>query len=117
MANLYPSDVRSLSDEELEVLSAELEEAYRCSGYEDDYWLDDAAEARYWEMHAEQHRRYCVAHPEWKPPEPSEVTRIILRSVAAMMETAREFHRTFEEEFTGQVGNTVTIQKPYRYQP
>ena len=116
MVNLYQSDVRALSDAELETLSAELEEAYQRSGEEEGYWLDDDAETRYWEMHAEMHRRYCLEHPEWKPPPLSEVTALCLRVLGENLVLAREVSRQYDAEFGGKVGDMVTIQKPYRFQ-
>ena len=117
MTDLYQSDVRTLSDDELEVLSKELEEEYRHSGYEEDYWTDDAAETRYWQLHAEAYSRWCAAHPEWKPPVPSEATLLCLKILAEHFHLAAAVSRQFNDEFTGKIGNTVTVKRPVRFQP
>src|SRR5688500_14885788 len=62
--NPYPTDVRTLSDEDLATLSMELEEAYRHWGGDDEYWSDDHAEKRYYEMRAEIKRRWEDRNPE-----------------------------------------------------
>ena len=109
--NLYQSDVRSLSDAELEMLSGELQEEY-CRGSEEEYWLDDAAEARYYEMHREQHRRFVLAHPDWKPLIPSEWTKAFFESMRFNLEMLNE---TFNAEFTeGKIGGVITVRQPVR---
>ena len=114
MVNLYQSDVRALSDAELETLSAEMEEAYQRSGEEEGYWLDDDAETRYWEMHAEMNRRYCLEHPEWKPPPLSEVTALCLRVLGENFVLAREVRQRFDAEFSGKVGDTYRVARHFR---
>jgi hypothetical protein len=116
MTDLYQSDVRTLSDDELEVLSKELEEEYRHSGYEEDYWTDDAAETRYWQLHAEARRRWEIAHPEWKPPKPSEVTLLCLKAMAESLHLAAAVSRQYDAEFERKAGDHITIRLPYRFQ-
>lgn len=68
--DLYQSDVRALSDADLEKLSGELYEEYvesftlPCECCTDSEWTNEAAEARYDAMRAEIRRRWDLANPE-----------------------------------------------------
>jgi hypothetical protein len=117
MTNLYQSDVRSLSDDELEALSEELAEEYRCSGYEEDYWTDDAAETRYWQLHTEARRRWEISNPELAAISRAFIApmvKSILESIEAGLLVAKAMSPKFRGEF--KIGDTVTVRKPYRFQ-
>jgi hypothetical protein len=117
--NLYQQDVRTLTDEELKVLSAELQEAYYCTSYDEDYgdcsdWSDDDAETRYGEMQAEIHRRY------FESLTPEQQAKARGASVLEMLKTnlvfAGRVNQAFDAEFSGKkIGDTFTIRKPTRY--
>lgn len=132
--NLYPSDVRSLSDEELRVLSEELSEEYQQSGtnedYDDyDYWTSDTAEARYYEMRREIRRRWEAAHPNWKSLDPNGFLKDMLRILADGFAANRALNRSFEEAFCGpedtrsgvgieaqkKVGDIIVVRAPARF--
>lgn len=133
MTNLYQSDVKLLSDEELETLSEELYEAYHVSSVNDDGddadwweedpdpWIKTGAEDRYYQMRTEIYRRWEINHPE-------EVERNrqfrgvfvkeVLASLGRSMSLAAEVNESFSEMFTGRtpkIGDTIIFKKPYRY--
>lgn len=113
----YPTPVESLTDNELRVLSSELEEAYRRSGGDDDYWLDDEAESRYWEMQHEEGRRFRMANPDWEPPTTRELTRLLAENVLQAFSQNMEFAQNFLPEFGNKIGSTIQVQRPHRGGP
>lgn len=116
MTNIYQSDVRSLSDEELRLLSEELSDAYQ-HAYGDDgdaYWTDDEAETRYWEMRHEIRRRWGIAHPEWESAPLSELVAESLRMLASNLVAARAINQRYDSEFSAtgkKVGDTIKVSR------
>lgn len=121
MTNLYQSDVKSLSDEELRVLSEELSDEYQYA-YGDDSesaWTDDAAEARHWEMQQELRRRWETAHPEYKHTPTNVLLRMLvtesLQAMAKANDFARAMSRDIDSEFASKVGDRVSVRMPVRF--
>ena len=56
--------VRTLTDEELQTISAEIEKSCQHWSGDDEYWTDDHAEATYYEMQRETRRRWEERNPE-----------------------------------------------------
>ena len=113
--NPYPSDVCALSDEELKILSAELQEAYEVNGEDDwDYWTDDAAENRYHEMLQEIYRRFMLANPDWRPPTPNEFSLTVLATLKDSLCFARRVNEAFERECPGKIGDAIEVRRPTR---
>jgi hypothetical protein len=126
--NLYQSSVRSLSDAELETLSAELAAEYQesytlpCECCSDTEWTDEAAEARYSAMRAEIRRRWEVANPEaaarWRKDLQvfvPQMGRILLENLRASAVMARNMNREMDGEFASKahkVGDTITVRRP-----
>lgn len=112
--NPYQSDPRAFSDEELKALADELVEAYRQWGNDDEYWLDDDAERRYYELGAEINRRFVLAHPDWKPPEPSELTKAMFGALKTHFPFAKQIQGNFAAEFN-KIGDIVICPTPARF--
>jgi len=103
--NLYQSDVRTFSDEDLNRLSEELREAYYqsytlpCECCTDEVWTDEAAAARYDEMRAEIRRRWHERHPEFAERNqlltPAIFSRALLESLNNSLVIARKLSRDF----------------------
>lgn len=125
--NLYQSSVRKMSDAELQTLSAELEEEYRQYDRDEDYWADDAAEARHSEMRREIWRRdWAAKHPD--DPEGLTYRRPELPHLTAMaLEFMRRDCRCFQffatpgvvvgaaAESERKIGATITVRMPVKY--
>ncbi len=110
----YPTPVEKLTDEELEVLSAELESAYSETD-EDGYasWENEDAARRYREMDSEIHRRFMLANPDWKPsPPPPEFTKMVLNTLAKSIGLSRKVSASFDSHFAPKIGDTIHVRKP-----
>lgn len=118
MTAAYTQDVTTLSDQELEALSAEMQEAYERPGYDgDSEWTDDEAETRYHEMQRELRRR----HP--RPPHRFDgvLNYYIAEGMKAIAHSI-EFTRSMAESDADfargdkwKVGDTIQIRKPVRF--
>lgn len=106
----YQSDVRSLSDAELEALSDEIAEAYDLDGFDYSRPTDDEAEARFWEIRKEQRRR--CGEPDPLPP---DLLKGMLESIRSNLTFAKQINREFDQFFAPKVGNLLTIRKPTRF--
>lgn len=114
MVQAYSTDVRTMSDAELRELSQEMEDAFQCSGQDDTYWTDDEAFARYCEMRGELHRRFMLANPDWKPPSPSDLTRLALEVFHRDLAFSRRVNEEFSRGFS-RIGDTVTVRMPVKF--
>lgn len=113
----YSQDVATLTDEELQALSAEMEEAYVVRGYDgDSEWTDDEAETRHREMQAELRRRH--------PREPGPLDAVMdfycgeaARSIGRSIEIARAMDAEFMagDRWPVKMGDTITVRKPLRF--
>lgn len=115
----YHQDVRTLSDQELATLSAELEEAYCRSGEEDSYWTDDEAETRYWEMASEIRRREDERDPEAAARRKAACRGAMGRMGEVLLSAASSVflgNQLYDEEFNGKkVGETLNLRTPERF--
>ncbi len=133
MVNLYQSDVKTLSDEELKTLSEELYEAYHVSSVNDDgddcdWWEENpdsriktGAEDRYYEMRAEIYRRWEVNHPEEAERNRQFMgvfAKIAIEDLGHKLSAVSKINESFNEEFTGKlgkIGDTLQIRRPTRF--
>lgn len=114
----YPSDVKLLSDEELVTLADELQEAFQREDHETDYeyWTDDDAESRYYEMREEKRRRFMLANPDWKPPTPQQMQKLLNEAMSALCENLRPTAALFSlPDGATKIGDMVTIPRPPKF--
>jgi hypothetical protein len=118
----YPSDVKLLSDEELDTLSAELAEAYLSSNDDGDaYWSCDDAENRYAEMQAEiSRRRWDRLTPEEQAAEKERFKAIMASTLETLndhFQFSANINRDFDSIFSkhGKIGDTIKVKMPTRY--
>ena len=118
---LYSSDVRLLSDEELETFSTEIAEAYEREDHDGfTYWLDDEAGERFWAMHAEQQRRRLARMtPEELAKYKADMaafSKITLEVMANNIGAVIRVSQDYEQAFSGsKIGDTLHIRTPARY--
>ena len=113
MPSAYQTDVRTLTDEELRLLSEELETECLHSYGDDEWWDDSEAEGRYYEMQREIRRRWELANPGRKSASPSALSAVMLDRMSLTIAFAREVNREFQRSM--KTGNTVTVRKPWRF--
>ena len=110
----YPSDVRTLSDEELPILIKEIEEAYCHASDDGDWWADEEAEQRWREMYAEMDRRsWERMTPEEREKYEAEVKAFAKRALRVLLSQS-----TCDSLFPKggrKIGDTVKVRKPQRY--
>lgn len=115
----YPTNVRTLTDEELKTLSAELSEAYEQSGEDYAFWTDDDAETRYYEMLGEIRRRWAEANPELAAKQSKTVGEIgkqFMQAMCGQLSVARDVNREYDRAFSGpKIGDNITVRRPSRH--
>lgn len=117
---IYAQDVKTLSDEELKILSLELTESI--STDEDgfpEYSEDQPAYERWQEMLAEiEARRWAKLSPEEQAQE-IEMRRIITKETMKVLAASLTIPRFFSEKPfpTGgvKIGDTITVKRPERF--
>lgn len=117
MTTAYPTPVTELSDEELETLSAELEEAYQSSDEDGfGYWSDDDAEQRYDAMKAETWRRFLLANPDYVAPPTSELLKVLTRNALECLQRNIQSSSRIEAAFVvsgvRKIGDTINVRRP-----
>ena len=111
----YFQDPATMTDEELNVLSEELYEAYQCAdadGFES--WSDYEAEERHRELQTEIHRRFMLANPNWAPRQ-TEIERVVVTESLLMF---GRMYPDFSNDYNlagAKTGQTIQIRKPTRY--
>lgn len=118
--NLYQSDVREMSDEELQRLANELAEGYcvsytlPCECCSDSEWTDEAAERRYDAMRMEMRRRHALAFPDEAPRKllsPTIFSRMALEALGNSLVFAHRIANLGDAK----VGDTITVRRPERW--
>jgi hypothetical protein len=120
MSTAYSTDVRSLSDEELRVLSAEIEEAYDVHDADDSSLpQDDEATDRYWAMFYEIDRRWEEANPEAAKERyeaRKRLCKVALEVLSKNLSLANTVNRVFDSEFRSpKIGDTINVRRPQQF--
>lgn len=109
----YYQDVTTFTDEELNALSAEMQEAFEHNDGEGGYWSDDEAETRYYEMQAELRLR----HPRVPGPFDAVIKYYCGETLKALARSIDLSHAADAAFVAGnlKIGETLTVRKPYRF--
>lgn len=93
----YSTDVRTLSDQELDALSVEIAEAFDVY---DELYEDTQEVERYWEMRAEIGRRRPATGLGSPIINPSIFARMALESLLHNQSVCRDICQSFDQEFS-----------------
>ncbi len=115
---VYTQDVATMSDDELRLLSAELEEHYDVH-YSDEYtgkcYCDEAAD-RYQQLVKEiERRRWEALTPEQQSSElkrRGELSRYITEQTMKMLVGSFQFGNLFRNAGEPKIGDTITVKTP-----
>lgn len=113
MNTMYPASVESFTDEQIQVLMAEIEDAGVMNCDDGDWSFDDnsweqSAYNRYWELHeAARFRKYG-------PREPASLSQVTTITRAAMDKYLDGLFIA-KNAFTGKIGQNMTLRMPVKF--